>query len=94
MSAHDATRRTFLVRAATSAGALAGAGLTADAEGQSNAASHDAARPPTGTQLRAPDSQHGAFFNHDQAATIAALAERLMPGAPGHPGARDAGVLN
>jgi gluconate 2-dehydrogenase gamma chain len=94
MSTHDATRRAFLVRAATSAGAVAGAGLSADAEGQSAAASHDAARPPTSTQLRAPDSQHGAFFNHDQAATLAAFAERLMPGAPGKPGARDAGVLN
>lgn len=94
MSTHDATRRAFLVRAATSAGAVAGAGLSADAEGQSAAALHDAARPPTTTQLRGPDSQHGAFFNHDQAATLAALAERLMPGAPGKPGARDAGVLN
>ena len=27
-------------------------------------------------------------------ATVAAFAERLMPGAPGKPGARDAGVLN
>ena len=37
---------------------------------------------------------HGAFFNDDDAATVAAFAERLMPGAPGKPGARDAGVLN
>jgi hypothetical protein len=28
------------------------------------------------------------------AATIAAFTERLMPGAPGKPGAHDAGVLN
>ena len=38
--------------------------------------------------------QHGAFFNYEQAATIAAFTERLMPGAPGKPGASDAGVLN
>jgi len=37
---------------------------------------------------------HGAFLNHDQAAAIAAFTERLMPGAPGKPGALDAGVLN
>ena len=31
---------------------------------------------------------------HDDAATVAAFTERLMPGAPGKPGAREAGVLN
>src|SRR5205807_991002 len=36
----------------------------------------------------------GAFFNQDDAATVAAFTERLMPGAPGKPGARDANVLN
>jgi gluconate 2-dehydrogenase gamma chain len=37
---------------------------------------------------------HGAFFNDDDAATIAAFAERLMPGAPGKAGATETGVLN
>jgi len=51
-------------------------------------------------KTNAPDQRHsngdaqGAFLNHDQAATILAFTERLMPGAPGKPGARDAGVLN
>jgi gluconate 2-dehydrogenase gamma chain len=36
----------------------------------------------------------GAFLNQDDTATIDAFTERLMPGAPGQPGARDAGVLN
>jgi gluconate 2-dehydrogenase gamma chain len=36
----------------------------------------------------------GAFFNDTDAETVAAFTERLMPGAPGKPGARDAGVLN
>src|SRR5207237_1803966 len=36
----------------------------------------------------------GAFLNRDDAAAVAAFTERLMPGAPGKPGARDAGVLN
>jgi gluconate 2-dehydrogenase gamma chain len=43
---------------------------------------------------RATRPEAGAFFNQDQAAMIAAFAERLMPGAPGKPGAIDAGVLN
>ena len=34
------------------------------------------------------------FLNDEDAATVAAFTERLMPGAPGKPGARDAGVLN
>jgi gluconate 2-dehydrogenase gamma chain len=37
---------------------------------------------------------HGAFLNDDDSRTVAAFAERLMPGAPGKPGATDANVLN
>jgi Gluconate 2-dehydrogenase subunit 3 len=37
---------------------------------------------------------HGAFLNDEDSATVTALAERIMPGAPGKPGATDAGVLN
>jgi gluconate 2-dehydrogenase gamma chain len=37
---------------------------------------------------------HGAFLNEADAETVAAFTERLMPGAPGKPGARDAAVLN
>jgi gluconate 2-dehydrogenase gamma chain len=37
---------------------------------------------------------HGAFFNDDDSRTVTAFTERLMPGAPGMPGATDAGVLN
>jgi gluconate 2-dehydrogenase gamma chain len=36
----------------------------------------------------------GAFLNAENAATVVAFTERLMPGAPGKPGATDAGVLN
>ena len=36
---------------------------------------------------------HGAYFNDSDAETVAAFAERLMPGVPDKPGARDAGVL-
>src|ERR1700676_4237885 len=86
---HDESRRAFLV----GAGALAGAaGLASDAGAQAPE------RDPAGDKARghshAAGEQHGAFFNDDDAAAVAALAELLMPGAPGLPGARDAGVLN
>ena len=93
MSKHDPTRRTFLVRAAAGAGAVAGAGLAPDANAQ-NSRQLEPANAQAATQLRSSGMQHGAFFNHDDAATIAAFTERLMPGAPGKPGAREAGVLN
>jgi len=50
------------------------------------------ARPAALAEQRA-DAQY-AFFNEEQVDTVAAIAERLWPGAPGKPGARDADVLN
>jgi gluconate 2-dehydrogenase gamma chain len=44
--------------------------------------------------MHASGQGHGAFLNDEDAATVLAFAERLMPGAPGMPGARDADVLN
>ena len=91
MTKHDEARRAFLVGAAVGAGAVAGATLVPNALGQT----HEA--PTTGA---APAPSHaggpglGAFFNSEDAATLAAFTERLMPGAPGLPGARDAEVLN
>ncbi|MBI3048564.1 MAG: gluconate 2-dehydrogenase subunit 3 family protein [Acidobacteria bacterium] len=93
MTKQGATRRTFLVRAAAGAGAVAGAGLVPDADAQ-DASKPGAPNAQAPTQPRPTGSQHGAFFNHDDAATIAAFTERLMPSAPGKPGAREAGVLN
>ena len=94
MSKHDEARRAFLVRAAVGAGAVAGAGLVPDALAQNHERARRSRRrsPCPAACDRGPG--HGAFFNHDDAATIAAFTERLMPGAPGKPGARDAGVLN
>src|SRR5246127_3228456 len=92
MSKHDSTRRSFLVRAAVGAGAVAGSGLVPDGYTQTlDEHKNEVATPgkPHPTSV-----QHGAFFNYDQATMIAAFTERLMPGAPGKPGARDAGVLN
>lgn len=89
MSKHDPDRRTFLVRAALGAGAAAAAEFVPNALAEHP--TQDAAGPP------APHANlegRGAFFNRVDAITIEAFAERLMPGAPGKPGARDAGVLN
>jgi len=95
MSEHDASRREFLVRAAVGAGAVAGAGLVPETHAQTREQDRKAE-----SKTNSPDQRHsngdapGAFLNHDQAATMLAFTERLMPGAPGKPGARDAGVLN
>lgn len=86
MSSHDTTRRAFLVRASAVAGSVAGAGLLPDASAQTLDQHQDA-------QTHATGGGH-TFFNAQDAATVAAFTERLMPGAPGKPGARDAAVLN
>src|ERR1700733_2799217 len=96
MKKHDESRREFLVRAAVSAGAaagaVAGAGLVPDAIAQSHEQMEGGSTTPAGQHPSGPE--HGAFFNHADAATIAAFTERLMPSAPDKPGARDADVLN
>ena len=84
------TRRAFLVRASVVAGSVAGAGLLPDASAQTLDQHQDAT---TAAATHAPGAGHGTFFNAQDAATIAAFTERLMPGAPGKPGARDAAVF-
>jgi gluconate 2-dehydrogenase gamma chain len=79
------SRRDFLKGAAAGAGAVAGAALVPEASAQTHDAMAHA--EPSG-------AGHGAFFNGEEAAAVVAFAERLMPGAPGKPGATDAGVLN
>jgi gluconate 2-dehydrogenase gamma chain len=91
MSKHDEARRAFLVGAAV-AGAAASTALVPEALAQQPAATNTAA--PGHDHAAASGSGYGAALNVDEAATIKAFAERLMPGAPGKPGARDAGVLN
>jgi gluconate 2-dehydrogenase gamma chain len=92
MSSNDTSRRAFLVRAVVGAGSVAGAGLIPDAAAQ-NLDQHQDANV-TAPATHAPGVAHGTFFNAQDAATITAFTERLMPGAPGKPGARDAAVLN
>jgi hypothetical protein len=101
MKKHDEGRRAFLV--GTAAGAAATAALVPDALAKSSQ-QVAAADAPGGSMAgmamdaanaMAPMSNaHGAFFNDDDSRTIKAFAERLMPGAPGKPGATDADVLN
>jgi gluconate 2-dehydrogenase gamma chain len=88
---HDESRRAFLVGAAIGAG-VAGVGLAPEAIAQTQTAQAAGAAATAGAHVHGPG--HGAFLNDDDAVTITAFAERLMPGAPGKPGATDAGVLN
>jgi gluconate 2-dehydrogenase gamma chain len=92
VSQHDPSRRSFLIRAAVGAGAVAGSGIVPD--GYANAIEQQTQSTATDNRQPTPAVQHGAFFNYEQAETVAALTERVMPGAPDKPGATDAGVLN
>src|SRR5450755_3079043 len=92
MSEHDEGRRAFIV-GAVGAGAAAGTSLVQTAYAKTQPHPKTAEAPDAGHAVEAFDG-HGAFFNDEHGATIAAFAERLMPGAPGKPGAHDANVLN
>jgi len=87
VTAHDESRRAFLVGTAAAAAGLAQTAEAQALEAQPATAQHPAEHAPAGTRL-------GAFLNADDSAALEAFAERLMPGEPGIPGARDAGVLN
>jgi gluconate 2-dehydrogenase gamma chain len=93
MSTHNEARRAFLKGAAIGAGAVAGAGFVPDALAQRQDHDQLAATAAASTP-HAHGPHQGAFFNEDDAATVAAFVERLMPGVPGKPGATEAGVLN
>jgi len=101
MKKHDEGRRAFLV--GTAAGAAATVALVPDAlakSGQQVAAADAPAGSMSGmamdaaTAMAQMSNAQGAFFNDENSRTIKAFAERLMPGAPGKPGATDADVLN
>ena len=96
MSKHDEARRTFLIGAgaAVAAPALVNEARAKEHEhkGHEDKAGHEARHEAGHDHGMA--SGHGAFLNDDDAATVAAFAERLMPGTPGAPGAHDAGVVN
>jgi gluconate 2-dehydrogenase gamma chain len=100
MSEHDEGRRAFIV-GAVGAGAVASTALVQTAYAKTEKIKTPTAKIPTAAEARAADHAvetfdggHGVFFNDEHAATVAAFAERLMPGAPGKPGAHDANVIN
>src|SRR3954467_4426896 len=88
MSKYDEARRAFLIGAAV--GAVTGAGLAPEAVAQEA----KSASPATAPNPTSDGEGRGAFFGEQDAVTVAAFVERLMPGAPGMPGAREVGVLN
>ena len=97
MSEHDEGRRAFIV-GAVGAGAAAGTALVPAAYARTHRA-RPADTPRAAGEAADPGHAdpldgHGVFFNDDQAATVAAFAERLMPRGVGLPGATDAGVLS
>jgi len=94
MNEHDASRREFLLRVAAGAGTVAGAGIVPEAPAQSHEQNKTSKAETNAARSQSNGEGLGAFLNRDDAATVAAFTERLMPGAPGKPGARDAGVLN
>jgi gluconate 2-dehydrogenase gamma chain len=89
----DEARRAFLLRAAMTAVAGAGVGVVPASLAQAQQHDHGGGAQPA-VHHHPPSTGHGAFLNADDAATVAAFTERLMPGASGKPGALDAGVLN
>src|SRR5215475_3538814 len=93
MSENKASRREFLRRAAVGAGAVAGAGIVPEALPQTREQDKQTKQDPHAHEQSSKEGL-GAFFNRDDAATVAAFAEVLMPSVPGKPGARDAAVLN
>lgn len=88
MAKDNESRRVFLKGAVAGAGAGTVAAFVPSAKGQTRQEAQ------ASTEALPAGERNGAFFNHEQAAVIAAFVERLMPGAPGKPGATDAGVLN
>jgi len=91
MTESDTSRRVFLVRAAVGAGAVAGARIVPEVYAQNPASQETNAAALA--EKHSTVIEQGAFFSYEHAETIAAFTERLMPGAPGKPGALEAGVL-
>ena len=107
MKKHDEGRRAFLVGTAVGAGAAATAlvpGALAQTSTDSSMKSmqmpmaqnmaNDTAKDRADATVPLMGGGQGAFFNADDYRTVQAFAERLMPGAPGKPGATDADVVN
>ena len=98
MTSHNEGRRAFLVGTALGAGAVASTALVPEAlaknHQQRHAAMDSSAKHHAEHVMQDMSGGHGAFFNDEDSHTLTAFTERLMPGAPGMPGATDAGVFN
>jgi gluconate 2-dehydrogenase gamma chain len=95
MDEHNEARRSFLIKSALSVGVVASGALPLE-----NAkAAEGTLTTVTTSNCPASTANNGAgkwrvFFSEDEAYTVTAIAERIMPGAPGMPGATDADVVN
>ena len=96
MNTPNKARRAFLIQTASGIGAAATTALlpAAEASAQSPAKAPAMDMPMAQVARSAHGEGTGAFFNISDLQTVAAMAERIMPGAPGKPGALDVGVIN
>jgi gluconate 2-dehydrogenase gamma chain len=97
MNTPNKARRAFLIQTASGIGAAATTGLlpAGEALAQSPAAAPTVTMPTAQVAHSTRGGEGtGAFFNVSDMQTVAAIAERIMPGAAGKPGAHDAGVVN
>ena len=97
MSKHDEGRRAFLVGAGRRRRREHRAGSGSARQKQSPAPRGDAMRRQRTTPpmpMHDDERRPRRVLQRRRSRTITAFAERLMPGAPGKPGATDAGVLN
>jgi gluconate 2-dehydrogenase gamma chain len=84
-------RRTLLIGSAL--GAASSVGAMTPAEAAPNSQTAHSQKGHAGSAQHSHQRQ-GTFLNDDDYATVIAFTERLMPGAPGKPGAKDANVAN
>jgi gluconate 2-dehydrogenase gamma chain len=92
MDTPDKNRRAFLIQTVAGVGAVAAAAVP-EAQAQTTQVA-PAAMASASAQPVGKGAGVGAFLNIDNAIAVEAVAERIMPGAAGKPGARDLGVLN
>jgi gluconate 2-dehydrogenase gamma chain len=94
---HDEGRRAFLVGTAVAGAAATTAlvpGALAQTSSDATSMKMPMAKDAADAAVPVMGEAYGAFFKDDDARTIKAFVERLMPAAPGKPGATDADVLN
>lgn len=99
MNAHDEGRRAFLITSAIGVGAVATSAMPQPAKAQvrtdDGLVASTSPKPAMGRTPRpSGGSEWRTFFSNEESYAVTAIAERIMPGAPGLPGATDANVIN